>query len=138
MPARIMELPMGEHTWHVASALFPSAYAARQAWEHVERKVPKGSLGLYRHGPDQEDMRGRVITVVTLDRSQMLRCARLLREGQDYPLHPDTLRALVARRAKMVLEHGADGSSGRVKIRRPERGGRLTREGDMEEPGGHG
>jgi hypothetical protein len=135
---RILERQVGTVTWYAASALFATPYAARQAWEQVERKVPKGSLGLYRHGPDLPDMQGRVVTVVTMDRSQLLRCVRLLRAGEDYPLDETTLHALVARRARVVLQYGADGSSGRVKWRRPGRGATLSPEGDMREPGGEG
>lgn len=137
MGARIVEVPVGGATWHVASALFPSTYAARKAWEQVERKVPKGALGIYRHGPEGE-LSGRIVTVVSLDRGQVLRCARLLRLGEPYELDELSTQALIARRARVVLEHRGE-PAGRVKWRRPEeRGARLSPEGDMEEPGGRG
>lgn len=138
MPAPALvgvRLADGLNCWYVVSALYPSAYAARKAWERVERKTPKGALGLYRHGPQGD---GRVVTVVSLDRAQVLRCAGLLRLGEDYRLDPTTARALIARRAQVVLAHRGE-PAGRVKWRRPDaRAARLTPEGDMIEPGGHG
>lgn len=139
MAARIVEVRISpEHTWYVASALFATPYMARQAWELVERKLPTGSLGIYRHGPEQR--RGRMVTVVSTERAQVLRGARLLRLGEDCPLDEATMRALIARRARVVLAAAGEGqASGRLKWRRPEeRGARLTPEGDLREPGGQG
>lgn len=138
MPARIVEVRVADElTWYVVSALFATAYMARQAWEEVERKVPQGGLGIYRHGPDSE-LRGRVVTVVSLDRRQVLRCCRLLRLGADYALDEPTLRGLIGRRARVVLDHAGE-PAGRVKWRRPEeRGATLNPDGTMREPGGQG
>jgi hypothetical protein len=121
--------------WYVTSAQFPTAYAARRAWELIERRVPRGTLGLYRHGPEQ--LHGQIVTVVSLQRAEVERCARLLVGGQDYELDEMTKRALVMRRARVVLAAQGQGS-GRLKIRRPERGARLSPDGDLSEPGGQG
>lgn len=134
MSARIREVQAGELTWYVASAFFATGYAARQAWEQVDAKVPTGSLGLYRHGPTEH--RGQVVTVVASSYREALKAARLLRTGTDYALDEVTLEALIRRRALVVLEYGQQGA-GRVKWRRPDgRGAELRPDGTMVEPTG--
>lgn len=134
MSGRIIERDFGDGlVWYIASVQFATSYMARQAWEHVERKVSRGSLGLYRHGPTENP--GTIVSCVSLDRAQLLRCARLLRTGEDYALDETTMRALCARRARVVLEHARGGESGRMLLRRPEgRGAEMTKDGRMIEP----
>jgi hypothetical protein len=126
---------LGDRQWWLVCAHYASALQARRAWEHVERKVPRGSLGIYRHGP--KDDPGSHVSAVSLEREQVERVGRLLRDGEDVAL-PDSLAySLIVRRARVVVEavreHGD--VTGRVKWRRPERGGAtLTPTGEMIDP----
>ena len=126
---------LGDTQWWLVCARYSSALQARRAWERVERKIPRGSLGIYRHGP--KDDPGSHVSAVSLEREQVERVGRLLRDAEDVAL-PDSLAySLIVRRARVVVEavqeHGD--VSGRVKIRRPERqGATLTSTGEMIDP----
>lgn len=126
--------------WFWCSARYPSALMARAAWERVERKLPRGSLGIYRHGA--RDDPGVLVTAVSLERAEIERCARVLRDGVDERLDDELLDLLIMRRARVVIEATEGGrrdASGRIKIRRPESGATLDREGVMhEQPPGQG
>ena len=131
--------PVDGPTWWVASARFATAVAARKGWERVAAKVPKGSLGIYRHGPP--DAPGTMVSAVSMEEEQLERVVRHLEAtgGKDQRLAREVEAQLIMRRAHVVLAAGAEGlGEGRLKWRRPERGARLNPDGTMEEPGGHG
>ena len=129
----IVEYPIAGHTWYVVSARFPTAYMATQAWERIERKVPRGSLGIYRHG--WEDEPGVLVSAVSLDAEQVARVAGYLTVGEHEPLPDEFMEAMIARRADVVLQADAEGMpSGRLKWRRPGTGARLNSDGSMTEP----
>jgi hypothetical protein len=134
--ARRPDLP----PWFWTCAAYPSATAARRAWERIERKTRGGGeLGLYRHGvPGRE---GRLVSAVGLDRAAVERAAKLLSDGVDERLPSELVEAMVIRRARVVVEAAAayPNRTGRIKIRRPESGARLDQRGVMhDEPGGQG
>ena len=121
--------------WWWCSARYASALMARRAWERVERKLPRGSLGIYRHGPS--DNPGVIVSAVSTKRSEIERVARLLRDGDDERLPVELLDSMIMRRARVVIDETRGGTldvSGRVKIRRPEdAGAALDRSGVMHE-----
>lgn len=134
----VIERQIGERTWYIVCAEFATAYMAKQTWENVERRRKGGSVGLYRHGPEQEG--GRLLTAVTMDADEARRMASMLRVGTHYELDEDTIMGLIARRARVVTDALRAGQSrGRLMWRRPEgRGARLDpRTGEMieHEPG---
>jgi hypothetical protein len=134
----VIERRIGDHTWYWTSARFATAYMAKQAWERVERKLPRGSLGIYRHGPAREPEVGVLVSAVSLDADQVQKVAGLLTVGTHEPLPDQIVDALIARRADVVMSAAAAGKdSGRFKWRRPGTGARLTPDGQMieREPG---
>lgn len=121
--------------WFYVSARYASAKMARDTWERVERRLPRGELGIYRHGPRAEP--GVLVSAVSLNREQIDKAARLLRDGVDEPLPYELAEMLVIRRARVVVEAGASGDlrPRRIKIRHAGEGATLTPEGEMIEPG---
>lgn len=131
----ILERRAGEHRWYAVCVEFPSAFAARTAWEQMDRKLGPGSLGIYRHGPADDP--GRIVSAVSLSRDEVRKALRFLRAGSDYQLDEETLQALILRRARVVLDAAERGiDSGRLKWRRPEDAGAVLdkRTGEMIEP----
>ena len=129
----IVEYPIAGHTWYVVSARFPTAYMARQAWERIERKTPRGTLGIYRHGTEEES--GVLVSAVSLDADQVARVVGYLTVGEHEPLPDEVMQGMIARRADVVLQADAEGmQAGRLKWRRPGTGARLGRDGSMTEP----
>jgi hypothetical protein len=118
--------------WWWISARYPTAQMAKAAWERVERRLARGSLGFYRHGTT--DAMGCEVTAVSIKRDEVERCVRLLRDGQDNPLDDELLDSMIVRRARVVVEEVAKHGdvSGRVKTRHPEDAGAvLDRQGVM-------
>ena len=137
MKPQVIEHSIGDNTWYWTSARFATAYMAKQAWERVERKMPRGSVGIYRHGSEAEP--GILVSAVSLDSDEVARVAGLLRLGE-HELLPDAIvEALIVRRADVVVQATAEGrDSGRLKWRRPGSGARLNPDGTMTERGGQG
>jgi hypothetical protein len=133
----VFERRIGDNAWYLASARFPSAYMAKQAWERMERKLPRSSIGIYRHGPSTDP--GILVSVVSLDSDQVARAAQFLTLGEHEPLDPRVQDALIVRRADVVVHAASEGmQSGRLKWRRPGTGASLNPDGTMTEPGGQG
>lgn len=115
--------------WFWVCARYPSAQMARGVWERVDRKRKQGAIGVYRHGP--HDDQGTHITVVGLDRAEVDRVARLLRHGEDVRLADELVERMCLRRAEVVVEavraarESGQPTTGRIKIRRPEDRGEV-------------
>lgn len=124
--------------WWWTCGHYPSALAAKRAWERVERKTKRGGeLGLYRHGPTDDP--GSCVTALGLDRGAVEHAAKLMSDGDDQRLPSDLVEAMVVRRARVVVEAArADADAGRILIRRPESGAVLDERGVMHERGGQG
>lgn len=120
--------------WYYVSARYPTALMARKAWEKVERRTPRGSLGIYRHGPTNDP--GVLVSAVSLKRDEVDRCARLLRDGLDELLPFELVDSMILRRARIVVAAADESDAARrIKIRRPEdRGDVLDQEGFMHQP----
>lgn len=125
--------------WHLVTARFTSEGAGADAYQLVMRRIPRGDLGIYRHGPPGQV--GIFISAVSLTRAEVLRVARLLgkRGGADETVPRELAESMFIRRARMVAEHAAAGGApGRAKIRHAGRGAVLYPDGTMREPGGQG
>lgn len=135
MSSRIIERVYGDARWYIVSAVYPDARLARWAWDEIDRRSRNWSernAGIYRHGSAQTQ--GRVVTAVSMNRRSIVRIAGMLRAGEDHELDERDIDALVARRARVVLEHAGQGD-GRMVVRRPEnRGAQMTDTGEMIEP----
>lgn len=135
----IQERRIGEHVWYLLSREFPTALAAKHAWERLEHATRKqtGSLGLYRH--KLPDGSRDFVTILSTERDQVVRAGRRLTFGEPFELPDDEVDALILRRARYVVEHH-DGTRQRDVIRRPEnRGAVITRSGhSIEHPPGRG
>ena len=132
--------------WFVEARSYPTAVMARAAWERAEAKLDMSAgdegIGLYRVAPNPEgvlragETQAHGVIVVTLHEPTVRKALRLLR-GEPWEIVEGFADSLIARRARVVVEHA--GETGRLKIRRPEgRGGQLDRAGRMREPGGQG
>jgi hypothetical protein len=130
----IVERQIGELSWFVVSAAYPDIPTARAAWERIDGRIKHGSLGVYRHGP--EDNPGTMVSAVSLKRSSIVQVRRLLSGGDHNPLDEATMDLLILRRARVVTDAAAVGKrAGHYKWRRPDgRGARLSDAGDMIEP----
>ena len=129
----IVERPIAGHTWYVVCGRFATAHMAKQAWERIERKVPRGSLGIYRHG--WEDKPGVLVSGIGLDSDQVARVAGFLTLAEHEPLSDEVMDAMIARRASVVVDAAASGyPDGRLKWRRPGGGAQLRSDGQMIEP----
>ena len=118
--------------WFWVCARYPSATMARGVWERVDRKRKQGAIGVYRHGPS--DDQGTHVTIVGLDRDEVERVGRLLKDGEDVRLADELVRRMCLRRAEVVVEvmRAHPGETGRLTIRRPEdRGDVLGEDGTM-------
>lgn len=116
----VVEQQLGPMTWYVVSGEFPTAYMAKQAWESMESRIPKGTLGIYRHGI-QGESEGMIVSAVSLNLDEIRRAMHMLRLAVHYPLGEDERLMLIGRRARVVsraLQAGR--SEGRLKWRRPE------------------
>ena len=108
--------------WYALTVAYPTALMARRAWERVDRRMPRGSLGFYRHGPS--DRVGTMVTVISLDRAEVERVARLLDDGAEIELEGRLLDRMILRRAAVVVEADRAGeNASRLKWRRPEGAG---------------
>lgn len=132
--------------WFVEARSYPTAVMARAAWERAEAKLDMSAgdegIGLYRVAPNPEgvlrsaETQAHGVIVVTLHEPTARKALRLLK-GEPWEIVEGFADSLIARRARVVVEHA--GETGRLKIRRPEgRGGQLDRAGRMREPGGQG
>jgi len=132
--------------WFVEARSYPTAVMARAAWERAEAKLDMSAgdegIGLYRVAPNPEgvlragETQAHGVIVVTLHEPTAHKALRLLK-GEPWEIVEGFADSLIARRARVVVEHA--GETGRLKIRRPEgRGGQLDRAGRMREPGGQG
>ena len=132
--------------WFIEARSYPTAVMARAAWERAEAKLDMSAgdegIGLYRVAPNPEgvlragETQAHGVIVVTLHEPTAHKALRLLK-GEPWEIVEGFADSLIARRARVVVEHA--GETGRLKIRRPEgRGGQLDRAGRMREPGGQG
>lgn len=132
---RIIERTYGTQRWYIVSAIYATPQLARFAWDEVERRTRNWSdrdSGIYRHGSSQTQ--GRVVSAVSMNHRSIVRLAGLLRHGADNVMDDGDIDALIARRARVVLEHAGQGS-GRMIVRRPDnRGAQMTDTGEMIEP----
>ena len=123
-------------TWWWTCAQFPSAYMAQSMYQALMRKIPRGDLGLYRHG-EPGPSEGTFISAVSLKRDEVEHVRRRLLGGVDVELHPQLVEAMITRRARVVVESQRQhpGQSGRLKIKHAGRGAYLDPAGEMHEPG---
>lgn len=130
--------------WYVLTVAYPTGQMAKRAWERLERKLNLSAgdegIGIYRLTPNPAG--GRMtgagqepaVACVTLDQPTAEKAQRLLLDGREFDPAEDFADALIARRARVVLQH--QGQTGRLVIRRPEdKGGALDPKGQMYEQG---
>lgn len=129
-------------TWYGVSRRFRTEGIARGAWERLDREGKRADgaleLGAYRHGPSGEP--ATIVTVVGHRREGVEVADRILGGGVENELHDDLWRALVMRRARVMvelLEAGAEPGSHVIR-RPPSRGATLNPDGTMDEPIGRG
>jgi hypothetical protein len=131
---RSIDLPGGR--WYVATGRLASAAAGSAAYQLITKRTQVGELGIYRHG-EPNVSEGTHVTAVSISRPDVLRVARLLasRGAVDVELHPELVKSLCVRRARVVTEHAAAGGpAGRTHIHHAGRGATLNPDGTMTEP----
>lgn len=138
---------IGGYRWYVETVAYPSALMAKRAWERAERKLLPGKgnegIGVTRLAPNPAGgasvradgaIGGHAVAIVTLDARVLAKAQRLLSDGEEFEPADELVDALIARRARVVVEQAAAGE-GRLVIRRPEqRGAEFNRLGEVFEP----
>ena len=126
--------PMPGSTWYCVTARYPTDAMGSAAYQRVMRRMPRGDLGIYRHGLPGEG--GTNVSSVSMNRAEILRVARLLSDGEDLKLDTTLVEAMVLRRAQVVVDAAqADALAGRMKIKHAKPGAFLFPDGTMHEPG---
>ena len=135
-------LDIGGIRCYATSREFDSATQARCAWErlHAAGRKRKGKmdLGVYRHGRVAEQVEGIFVSAVSLKRGGVEYAERTL-GGREHLLTEIEIRALMARRAEVVVGLRAQGSpGGSFTIKHGSRGAYLNPDGSMDERIGEG
>lgn len=141
-------VPEPVRRWYLVAVTYPSAKQAKAAWEEAERKLIRGSdhgIGVMRLLPPGSNPGGMVdsgapegghpVIAVTTEFHYVEKIERILRGGVPFEPEPGFADAIVARRARVVLEAAQrEAGPGRVVIRRPEgRGAQMDEHGEMYE-----
>jgi len=118
-------------TWYIVAVHYPTAAAARQAWERAERAPwrPSAAIGLIRmsaqtHEFDPACPAGRHPVVgVTVKRASAEDMEDELADGTPWAPGLWFQDQLIERRRKVVTAFGSSlqGTGGRYRVRRPER-----------------
>ena len=121
-------------TWYVVTASYPTDKMGKDAYDRIMRRIPRGELGIYRHGLPEDG--GTNVSAVSLDQAETKRVARLLGAGADLELPAELVEAMIFRRARVVAEAAQTGQpAGRLKIKHAGRGAFLDPSGRMHERG---
>lgn len=141
---KVVELENGG-TWYIVAVHYPTTVMAKKAWERAQRKLSvtagDAGIGVLRMTPRPGGGRATgaprdvyPVVALTRDEATAQKAEHILNDGESWMPNDDLSLSLIARRARVVLEHTGQGA-GRLVIRRAEgRGAELDREGVMHEP----
>lgn len=136
----MIEREIGGVPYFASARIYPNGRQAERIFLWVQKmsKKQKGKLdlGVYRLIPGGVG-EARVIALVSLKRSSVEGCEKVIGGSETEVVKPHEFDALMARRVQVVAPIYASGEAkegGQVLIRRPEkRGGRLRSDGTIEE-----
>jgi hypothetical protein len=100
----VRTLDVGGVTWFTFTRRYPSAEAAKRAYEKLaaegRRQGGKLDLGFYRHGTQGSGM--VYVTVISHEPGGMKTAKRMLRGGTEVGLCDDYVHAFILRRARVI------------------------------------